>query len=544
MVDNDTYDDNYDYLYETVFRPNTKQDPGASKIKKIKRIPYYDITIESQIPDEPQEKHDKPNDSHYEKEIKKIEEEIEKHKEEKKKINDQIREEKIGKNPERRKNYDDIKSLAEQIKPLDDDIKNLNEKLREPLKEQKLLKEQRNALESELDIKDYDRLISEIQSIKQKLGYSSSLKVTEEKKLVEKKCKLEPQVSKAKKYKEIRSKLKDLHGQNESAFNELKEKNKKRGELIHKKKLISEKIGDLKKNKEENQPVITQLEKQKESISNAIKDLIEKKKEVNYEWNEKWHKFEIYMDEMEYIKEAKKKQNDLKKKEDKKKKKEEKDAEKTGGGNVEINIIITSETKETNNCKTLLHYFNSLLPKDMSKEEQDGKKDEEKSHSTKIDEDIKKGIIKPIDHNAIESNQILGVSDSGTGGGKKKGKKQKISKREQKEMQSQLLVLDIEILNKIKALGLKVPNYKAEIGNFVKTLEKKLESLRELESKEKVEESKKEEVVVNEKKEDHVEIPKEGEQHGEIPKEGEQQHGEAPKEGEQHGENHGATEGQ
>lgn len=467
----DAYEE--DFYYNEVFKPDIKHDPGATQFKKV---PLHKVTLETEIPEEPQEKHDKPNDSHYEKELKKIEEQIQQHKDEKKKIHDQIMEEKIGKNPDLKKSHEETDRLKNEIAPIEEEIARLNEELKAPLAESKKLKQERDSLERNIDVKNYDQLQAEIVRIQQKLGYSS-LTVTEEKKLIEKKSKLENQAPNVKKYNEVRDKIREISKSNEVAFDKLKVLNKRKSDLMLAKRKAVEKIKILKASVEENKTAITQLDERKKSIQNAINELYNKRAEVNAEWNEKWRKFEKYMAIVEYIKEAKKKQNDIRKREEKRKKKEEKDAEKGNVvGNAEINIVVSNDTQETLTCKRLIDFFNNLLPRQEESQENSKTANEQLSQNSKLSEDIKKGLIKPMDNNARESEQVLGIGGDST---KKKQKKNKVSKREQKLQQSDLLVLDIDITGDIKKLNLKAPNFKNEIPTFLKTLDIKLNELRE-----------------------------------------------------------------
>lgn len=468
----DAYEE--DFYYDSVFKPDIKHDSGSTQFKKV---PLHKVTLETEIPDEPQEKHDKPNDSHYEKELKKIDEQIQQHKDEKQKIYEQIKEERQGKNPEVKKSFEEIDRIKAEIQPLDEEIKRLNQDLTAPLAESKLLKQERDRLERIIDVKNYAQLQAEIKNIQQKLGYSS-LSVTEEKKLIEKKARLESQAPNVKKYNDVRDKIGTINKSNETAFAKLKDLNKKKSDLITTKKKLGDKLNVLKASVEENKTVITQLEERKKSIQNAINELYNKRTEVKAEWDDKWYKFEKYMSIVEYIREAKKKQNDIRKREEKRKKKEEKDAEKGNTvGNVEINIVVSNDTQETLTCKRLIDFFNNLLPREDDNQNVNQNSNQQLDPNSKLSLDIKKGLIKPMDNSARESEQVLGIG--GDNAGKKKQKKNKVSKREQKLQQSDLLVLDIDITGDIKKLNLKAPNFKNEIPTFLKTLDIKLNELRD-----------------------------------------------------------------
>lgn len=59
------------------------------------------------------------------------------------------------------------------------------------------LKAEREPLEKGLDIKNYDQMVKELQQIREKLGFGS-INVQDEKKLIERKNKIEPLLPKAK----------------------------------------------------------------------------------------------------------------------------------------------------------------------------------------------------------------------------------------------------------------------------------------------------------------------------------------------------------
>ena len=71
-----------------------------------------------------------------------------------------------------------------------------------------------------------------------------------------------------------------------------------------------------------------QIKVQIDSVKTEIKSLNDKYYALEHEWNDKWKKYEIFADQMEYIREARKKQNDIKKYAEKMARKNEKDAKK------------------------------------------------------------------------------------------------------------------------------------------------------------------------------------------------------------------------
>ena len=131
------YEDYVDDYYGNDYKNNTKHDSGATRFK---RIPLHKITLESEIPEEPQEKHDKPNDSHYEKELKKINDEVENHKKSREELYEKLRQERLGKNPELNSCHDTLKEIKEEMDPIENKIRETNEKIKGPLEKEKKLK--------------------------------------------------------------------------------------------------------------------------------------------------------------------------------------------------------------------------------------------------------------------------------------------------------------------------------------------------------------------------------------------------------------------
>lgn len=471
-LQNDYYDAYVDEQVEFAIRgKNNKNDAGATRFK---RIPLHKITLESEIPEEPQEKHDKPNDSHYEKELKKIDDEINKHKENQTKLKDQIKEERTGNRPETKVLYDKVKEINEKLKPIDEKIKKLEKDSDDVVSKEKSLKEKRDKLEKEIDVKNYDKLMAEIRHYQEQLGFAT-LSAGEEKKIMDKKSRLETQVGATKKYQEVKDKLKNLRDSNKGVFDNLKVFRTERKVLLDERKKISEKIEESKKSVTANNQVIEQLKVQLDSIGHEIKALTKKYYEIEREWNEKWRKYEKYMEVVEYIREAKKKQNDIRKREEKLKKKEEKEAKKKGQTEETVEIVVqkSDETLETVTCSKLIEYFRSLLPKSEEKVETTGEAKVEVDG--KIHEDIKKGNLEVYNRDAINNTQVLGV---GGGPAKKKNKGPKVSKREQKSNATDMLLLSVGINSDIKLVGLTAPNKRDQVETFIKALEGRLVELK------------------------------------------------------------------
>jgi uncharacterized coiled-coil DUF342 family protein len=460
----DYYDDNLDRYY----KPNTKNDVGSTRFKYI---PLHKVTLETEVPAEPQEKHDKPNDSHYEKEIKKIEEEINKHLDNIKALNEKIKKEKTGNSPDFNAAIEQVRDLNTTIKKLSDEKDELEKSFDDPNKAKKN-RETKDRLEKEVDFKNLKQAQSIIEQIQEQLGFSQ-LSATEEKKLLEKKNKIEAQLPKIKKLEEVRQELNTVRESNKGPFEQLKELKKKIYDLVQKRKTLSTKIDVFKSNFNENKQEVESLKLQKNSIFEEIEKLKGKKYDLKKEWDDKWYKFEQYTKIMDHIKEIKKKQAEIVKREEKLKKKAEKDAKKEGkemaNTPAEINIVQTGESEEYKTCKILISYFESLISKDQPKKVEE--KNTKNAMSDKLVEDLKKGLIEIVDKNALISDQEIGIP----GKGKKKDKGPKISKREQKVLNSDLLVLGVDVSSQIASIGLNAPEKKNQVEAFIKTLEAKLQ---------------------------------------------------------------------
>lgn len=468
---NDYTEDDYGaYEEDNYYKKNTKNDSGATRFKKI---PLHRITLESVCPEEPQEKHDKPNDKHYEKELKRIDDEINNHKKNKEELFKKIGEERVGNNPERKKLLDHNAELKVSIDILNKKIEKLSEGIKGPLEREKKLKEQKEKLEKECDVKNLKILEKTIKEIQEQLGFGS-LSASDEKKAMDKKARLEAQLPKTKKLEEVRTELTALKESNKVPFEELKKLRDEVKPLILKRTSNNEALNKISEVKDKNEPKIAQLTAEKESIGLEIKRLTQLYYDTEREWNEKWRKFEVYMEKMEYIKEFKKKQAEIKKREEKLKKKEEKDAKKQGASTtteVEIKVEKLNETSETQNCKQLISYFTSLIEK---KEEKKEEKNQANSASDKINAELKKGDLVEFNRDAITQETVLGIE----GKTKKKNKGPKVSKREQEFAQTEFLVLGIDICNIINELGLNPPSKKSQVEAFIKTLENHLAELK------------------------------------------------------------------
>lgn len=462
------------------FKANTKKDAGATQFKKSnnnRRVPLHKVTLETPVPDEPQEKHDPPNEKQCTKDLELIEKDIKKHEASVIELKDKVNKEIAGDNPELNKLYNEQKKLREEIAALDANLAEIEKKIGEPALREKKLKEQRTALEKEIDYKDYEKLNNMILGLQNDLGFGQ-LTASEEKKKMALKEKLETQVIKTKKYQGIRDEIKVLQATNKPLFDQLALSRKEIGIKYSKVKENKIKIDELKKNHKENATVVEQLKIQIKNINEEIKRLTKEYYTKENEYYDKLKKYEKYKEFMDYIAEFKKIQHEIKKKEEKQKKREEKENKKNQktSETVEINIVKSEETVEEAVCKDLIEFFKSLLPKTEAKTEI---KEVKAVVSDKIAEDLKKGNVSVFDRDAENSSQVLGIA----GGNKKKDKGPKVSKREQKSNSAELLLLSVGILKQIKEIGLTAPNKRDQVETFINTIEKRREEFKQASSK-------------------------------------------------------------
>ena len=180
-------------------------DAGATRIK---RIPLYLLKVEdeNQIPAKPDVILEKPHDKHYEKLIKELKDKIEYHQKSKQEIAEKITKEKYGNNPEIEKLKKVKDDLFAEIEPLSKELNETRELCKGPSDELKNLRALKSQLTNELEITDIDDFNEEIKKIQKKLGFST-LNAPEEKKLIEKKNKLEDQKPKIEKLNQTKKEL-------------------------------------------------------------------------------------------------------------------------------------------------------------------------------------------------------------------------------------------------------------------------------------------------------------------------------------------------
>lgn len=363
--------------------------------------------------------------------------------------------------------------LKEKKKELDDSIKELESKVEGPKRDLEDFRAQKDALAKELEVLKLDSLNAEIKSIQHKLGFSS-LSVSEEKKLIERKSRLEAQKPKVERYAQVSAKIRELNEANKEIFEKLRVLYAQRKPLNENLRKNKERLDLLYKNVKENDPNIKNLELIKTNIFEQIKKCQQRKKDINKEWNDKWYHYEDQQKLINYIKEATETINKLKKKEEKDRKRREKAAKKESEETEETVVTQAADVKlfeyEIATCKWLVGYFKNLAGiKDTTQLTTQSNTTQPKGVSSKLDEDIKKGLIKEIKKENDED--VFGIS-SVTTQSKKKSKGPKISKREQKLENSNNISLDLEVIRKIKDVGLTPPALKSQLPTFISSLEK------------------------------------------------------------------------
>jgi len=223
--------------------------------------------------------------------------------------------------------------------------------------------------------------------------------------------------------------------------------------------------------KNDKNPKVVGFQLQKKSIFDEIKKLREKIKETRKEWDDRWYKFEDQTRLLKYIEDALSKISRLKKQAEREKKRKEKEDAESDALNTEATPQKEEEpyAYEIFTSEWLNNYFRTLVGGQRYSEPtpQSGMNLDNRGQS-KLDEDLSKGLIKKIE--SKEDEFTLGIS--GPNQSKKKAKGPKVSKREQKLEGSNLLTLDIGIIQKIKDVGLNPPVRKDEINSFMSLLEK------------------------------------------------------------------------
>lgn len=297
---------------------------------KPRRIPLNRLRLEDEntIPTRPDVIIEKPNDKQFEKEIKTLKDKIEDLNKKQKDLKTNIEKQRSANNPEFEKLKKKKTELLELIEPL---FKELTEKrliVKGPLDEMKHLKALRSSLTAQLDFTDLEAFQTEIRSIQKKLGFGS-LSSTEEKKLIEKKNRLEDQKTKVEKLTNAKNRIKILHDTHSVSLNRVSELSSKLKTLYDKKNEVFEDIRLQNEHKNTvNDPLIKQMKSERDEMDGEFDLLNQKIYELTTEWETKWYHYEQQQKELDYINEATKIISLLKKKIEKDAKRKEKEEKK------------------------------------------------------------------------------------------------------------------------------------------------------------------------------------------------------------------------
>jgi hypothetical protein len=282
--------------------------------------------------------------------------------------------------------------------------------------------------------------------------------------MIDRKNRLEAQKPKVAKFSKIKERLDTLYKANSTAYDQISELKTKKKVLLDKLKIVNDQLNTIKASANVNNQNITNLKLQIASIIEENDKLYQQKKELNNEWNTKWRKYEDQQREIQYIDEALKKINMLKKRADKDKKRKDK-LDKDNEDEVEVDNDGIEKPVEVPNayeiatCQWLSKYFKSQTGEQTDKHEIKAS-----TTNAQTNDDDK---LKPLVRNDREHE--LGVSEQQQP--KKKGKGPKVSKRDQKMESTGLLVLDSNVVNKIKDVKLNPPIYKKDVPEFLEKLD-------------------------------------------------------------------------
>jgi chromosome segregation ATPase len=423
------------------------------------------IDDEEKIPEKPKDILEKPNDKHYEKAIKEIEDKLKKHYDSIKGLKEQIKKEKFGNNPEKEKLQKERGELKPKQDELDKQIKKLDVELAKPEAERKVLRAQKEALQKDVEFTNINNIDGEIKSIQHKLGFSA-LNISEEKKLIDRKNRLENQRPKVAKLSEIKTKLEEINTNNKAAYEKLRSLRDSRKIISDQLKKIYTRLDEIHSNFVSNDPNIKNLQLQIESIDADILKLKGEKTALSKEWDDKWYKFEAQQRELTYINEALKKISDLKKKAEKDRKRKEKmeakmagkQQEETADNNDAEPEEVVKFGYEIATCEWLKTYFSSIIS-DKSQKVVENKPVQNTNEDSKL-------------VTIVKNEKELELGLSGDVVAKKKGKGPKVSKREQKVESTNMLALDLNVINKIKDVKLTPPVFKADVSAFLEKLGK------------------------------------------------------------------------
>merc|ERR1711957_983901 len=291
------FDQNYSETWENSTKSETTSKPKRPRIERMQ------IEDEDQIPKKPETIIEKPNDKKYEKDIKDLKDKITAHKTTILEHKEKIKNEKIGNNPEiklLRVEKDALNEKFEVVKKELDELKKTCDGVSDKVK---TLRNIRGSLESELDVKDMDQFMDQLRAIQKKLGYGS-FNAVEEKKLIDKKAKLELQKPKIVRLNEATLKIKELNTKFGPQLKKIGEMVKKNKVLYEQKKEISTKLKSAYDQRQSNDPAIKTLQSEVEAVKANIDELKVQITTLNAEWDDKWYYFNDQAELLDYIKRA------------------------------------------------------------------------------------------------------------------------------------------------------------------------------------------------------------------------------------------------
>jgi len=168
-----------------------------------------------------------------------------------------------------------------------------------------------------------------------------------------------------------------------------------------------------------------------------------------------------------------------KKNAEKRKKAEEKQKKKDGVKEGDDKVVVVEETSKeeleksynTGICQWLINFFKNQIGEDKKIEQAQTNTKVNDKRTSKVDEDIKKGLLKEIVGN--EQEDVIGLGGSSTIKPKNKGGK---VKKPEKQVNQHILNIDISVIKQIKELGLTPPSYKPDVPAFLQLLQNRLDS--------------------------------------------------------------------
>ena len=471
----DYYDDTDNYYIEKTLHQNIKDDPASVRSRPNPSISKLQITDEDKIPKMPekilpmpltQEEYDKKKDEYLDRLAKK--------KESIDKLYQQLKEEKSGIKNSKISDSQQFNDLLEKKKKLKEELEK---------EENKHMEKKKKLEELTAEVKKYDKMKfptnpaaiqKEIQQIQESLSFGD-LTITEEKKYNEEKLHLEAYFQALKelreykeankeifkKFSEIRAKMKELNEALDPLFKKRKEEKEKKKKKEEEEKLLNKDKSD------ETNPVIGQIKTQIAKLKEEKKESHKEFKEFTADQNRKWKEYNDQQYLIDYINRAKKKIKDLKdraKRQEKAAKAKAKSGEHVEGELATVIVKSKVHDKEIEICDNLISYFGKLNPKKEEESKKEETKTTQQGEKSKLDEDLSKGFLKEFKRD----EQAFGTSETYVK--KKKGKKPKMSKREQEHVG---LVLDFDILQKLNSIKLSPPAKEEEIPKFLEELEKK-----------------------------------------------------------------------